>query len=233
MHIPDGYVGPQTYGPAYGVMAIVWSAASARMRKTLSERHIPLLAIGAAFSFVIMMFNIPTPGGTTGHAVGGVLLAILLGPSAACIAVTIVVVAQALLFGDGGITAIGINSFNMAFVMPFVGYGAYQLLGGPKPQASRFRPIAAGIAAFLGLNAAALCLAIEMGIQPLIAHDAAGRALYAAYPLSVAIPAVMIWHLTILGFVEAIVTALVVAYLQKAEPTLLGIVEKKPGGATR
>ena len=79
------------------------------------------LAIGAAFSFVVMMFNVPIPGGSTGHAVGGVRVAILLGPWAAMIAITVALVIQALLFGDGGITAIGANCINMAVVIPFVG----------------------------------------------------------------------------------------------------------------
>ena len=225
MHIPDGYIGPQTWGPGYGVMAVVWAAVSARLNKTLKDRQIPLLALCAAFSFVIMMFNIPIPlpGKTTAHAVGAVLIAILLGPSAACVAVTVALVIQAFFFGDGGITAIGANCFNMAFVMPFVGFGVYKLLGGTRMGTSAFRPIAAGIAAYVGLNAAALLLAIQLGIQPLIAHDAAGKALYAPYGLKVALAAVMAEHLLIAGVVEALVTGLVVSYLQKAEPALLGL----------
>jgi cobalt/nickel transport system permease protein len=223
MHIPDGYLSPQTYVPAYGVMAVIWAAVSARVKRTLTDRQIPLLALSAAFAFTIMMFNVPMPGGTSGHAVGSVLVAILLGPSAACIAITIALIVQALLFGDGGVTALGANSFNMAFVMPFVGYVVYRALGGTTPTRKRFRPFVAGVAAYVGLNAAALFVAIELGIQPIIAHDAAGHALYAPYSLHVTIPAMMIGNLLAFGFVEAVVTALVVAYLQKAEPALLGI----------
>jgi cobalt/nickel transport system permease protein len=225
MHIPNGYLSPQTYVPAYGVMAVVFAAVSGRVKKTLTDRQIPLLALGSAFTFVIMMFNIPLPGGTSGHAVGSVLVAILLGPSAACIAMTITLTVQALFFADGGMTTLGANCFNMAFVMPFVGYGVYRLLGGARRPAWRFRPLAAGVAAYMGLNACALCLAIELGIQPIIAHNAAGRALYAPYPLQVTIPAVMIGHLLVFGIVEGVVTALVVAYLQRTEPGLLGVGE--------
>ncbi len=107
MHIPDGYLGPTTSGFFYVVMAAVWAFASKMAKKTLKAKQVPLLAIGAAFSFLIMMFNVPIPGGTTGHAVGGVLVAILLGPWAACIAVTVALVVQALLFGDGGIHCAG------------------------------------------------------------------------------------------------------------------------------
>ena len=83
MHIPDGYLGPITCIAGFAAMVPVWAIASRTVKRTLSARQVPLLAIGAAFSFIIMMFNIPIPGGTTGHAVGGVLVAILLGPWAA------------------------------------------------------------------------------------------------------------------------------------------------------
>src|SRR5689334_555185 len=116
MHIPDGYLGPETYGSLWAVMTPIWAAASQRLKNTLKARQVPWLAMGAAFTFVLMMFNIPVPGGTTGHAVGSTLVAILLGPSAAVLAVSMAIVVQALLFGDGGITAIGANCFNMAFV---------------------------------------------------------------------------------------------------------------------
>ncbi len=133
MHIPDGYLGPITCGAGYAVMAPVWAVAANRVKKTLAARQVPLLAMGAAFSFVIMMFNIPIPGGTSGHAVGAVLVAILLGPWAATIAVSVALVIQALLFGDGGITAFGANCFNMAFVMPFTGYAVYRMTSGKSP----------------------------------------------------------------------------------------------------
>src|SRR5512137_1254541 len=127
MHIPDGYLGPATCAASFAAMAPVWALASHNVKKSLQARQVPLLGVAAAFCFVIMMFNIPIPGGTTGHAVGGVLAAILLGPWAACIAVSVTLVLQALLFGDGGITALGANCCTMAFVMPFTGYAVYRL----------------------------------------------------------------------------------------------------------
>ncbi len=144
MHIPDGYLGPPTCIAGYAIMFPLWAIASRRVRTTLQARQVPLLAIAAAFCFVIMLFNVPIPGGTTGHAVGGVLAAILLGPWAACIAVSVALVIQALLFGDGGITALGANCFNMAFVLPFVGYALYRLIGAKSEIASFRRVIAAG-----------------------------------------------------------------------------------------
>ena len=221
MHIPDGYLGPTTCGFFYIVMLPIWTIASKIVKKTLSVKQVPRLAIGAAFCFIIMMFNVPIPGGTTGHAVGGVLVAILLGPWAASIAITVALVIQALLFGDGGITAIGANCFNMAFVLPFTGYYIYKAISYNAPIDSNRRVIAAGIAGYLGINIAAAMAGIEFGIQPLLHHTANGQALYCPYGLNVAVTAMLGEHMLVFGWVEAIVTALVVKYLQKQDSSLL------------
>lgn len=221
MHIPDGYLGPATCGVFYAVMLPVWTLASKIVKKALDARRVPMLAIGAAFSFVIMMFNVPIPGGTTGHAVGGVLIAILLGPWAACIAITVALVVQALLFGDGGITAIGANCFNMAFVLPFAGYYVYKAVRYRAPLGSNRRVVAAGIAGYVALNLAAGLTGFEFGIQPLLHKTASGQALYCPYGLNVAIPAMLGEHILVFGWVEAVVTALVIKYLQKQAPELL------------
>ena len=217
MHIPDGYLSPATCGVFGAVMIPIWTVASKAVKKTLNVKQVPYLAIGAAFSFVIMMFNVPIPGGSTGHAVGGVLVAVLIGPWAACIAVTVALVIQALLFGDGGITAIGANCFNMAFVLPFVGYYVYRLICSDSPAGSNRRVIAAGAGAYVGICAAALCTGVEFGLQPLLYHTANGQALYCPYSLNVAVPAMLVSHLLVFGWVEVIVTALVVKYLQKQD----------------
>lgn len=221
MHIPDGYLGPQTYIAGYAVSLPFWAYASRALSRTLRSRQIPLLALGAAFSFVIMMFNIPIPGGTTGHAVGAVLIAVLLGPWAAIIGVSIAVIVQALIFGDGGVTCIGANAFNMAIVMPLVGYGIYRLLGAGAALKSWRRWFAAAVGSYVGLNAAALMTGIMIGLQPVIAQDAAGHALYAPYPLSVAVPAMLAGHLLLFGPVEAVITGLVIAYIQRVNAALL------------
>ncbi len=161
MHIPDGYLGPPTCAVAFAAMVPIWTVAVNKVRKTLKTKQVPLLALGAAFSFVIMMFNVPIPGGTTGHAVGGVIIAILLGPWAACIAITVALVIQALLFGDGGITALGANCFNMAFVIPFTGYYLYKLFAGKSKIGSMRQIISAGAAGYLGINLAAFCAGVN------------------------------------------------------------------------
>ena len=228
MHIPDGYLGPQTYGAAFVTVAPFWAFASRKLNKTLRSRQVPLLALSAAFCFVIMMFNVPIPGGTTGHAVGAVLVAVLLGPWAACIAVSIALVVQALLFGDGGITCIGANCLNMAVIMPFVGYGVYRLVSARSEITSPRRWMGAALGGYMGLNVAAVSAGLMFGIQPALAHDAAGHALYAPYPLAVAVPAMALGHLLVFGIVEAVVTGLVVAYLQRADVSLLYRPASKP-----
>lgn len=231
MHIPDGYLGPATYLAAYGAMVPFWSAAAARLKRSLSLRRVPFLALGAAFTFLVMMFNVPIPGGTTGHAVGSVLVAVLLGPWPAVAAVSVSLLVQALLFGDGGITAYGANCLTMAVVMPFAGWWVYRVLSRRSAPDSPRRSLAAAAGGYVGLNLAALATAVLFGIQPALAHDAAGRALYCPFPLSIAIPAMAAEHLLLFGFVEAAVTGLVAAALARTEPELLREPEGSPGAA--
>ncbi len=215
MHIPDGYLGPPTYIAGYAACVPLWTIAARKVKATFEARRVPLLSISAAFSFLVMMFNIPLPGATTGHAVGGTLIALSVGPWGAMIAISIALVLQALLFGDGGITAIGANCFNMAFLMPFAGTYVYRFLL-TRLSSEKGSAIAAGIAGWFSLNVAALATAVEFGIQPLLHTGVDGRALYAPYPLSVAFPAMMFQHLTVFGVVEGLVTGFVVYYLQRS-----------------
>ncbi len=221
MHIPDGYLGPATYGTLYGITIPFWVAASWKLNRSLKAKQAPYLAIGAAFTFVIMMFNIPIVGGTTGHATGATLVAILLGPWAAVIAVSAALIIQALLFGDGGITAIGANCFNMAIAGSFVGYGIYRAVAAGAGPASRRKVIAGAIASYVSLNVSALLASIQLGLQPVLERSSSGQPLYAPFPLQVAVPAMLLQHLLVFGFAEAAVTALVIKYLQKNDPGML------------
>ena len=223
MHIPDGYLSPQTEMVFGAAMLPVWYTATKRVRKIVKSKEVPLLAIGAAFAFLIMMFNVPIPDGTTAHAVGAVLIAILLGPWAAVIAISIALGVQALFFGDGGVLAFGANCFNMAFVMPFVGYGIYRLLTRNVSLTSPRRAFAGGIGGYVGLNVAALCAAIEFGLQPELFHTANGTPLYAPFHLAQTIPAMALAHLTVAGLVEFAITTGVIAYLQRANLPILQI----------
>jgi len=222
MHIPDGYLGPVTYGTMYAITIPFWAAASWKLNKTLKTKQAPYLALGAAFSFVIMMFNIPIIGGTSGHATGATLIAILLGPWASIISVSVALIIQALLFGDGGITAIGANCFNMAVIGGLAGYGIYRLIALGSDIKSTRRWVAGAIAAYISLNVSALITAIQFGIQPLLEKTPSGQPLYSPFPLSVAVPAMALEHLFLFGIVEAMVTALVIRYFQKNDPEMLG-----------
>src|ERR1700704_4490851 len=150
----------------YGASVPFWVVAGRRVRKVVKHRYVPLLALGAAYCFLVMMFNVPIPDGTTAHAVGGVLVAVLLGPWAAVVAVSVALLIQAFFFGDGGVLAYGANCFNMAVVMPFVGYAVYKLTARRTSLTSGRRGLGAGIGAYVGINAAALCAAVEFGVQP-------------------------------------------------------------------
>jgi cobalt/nickel transport system permease protein len=217
VHIPDGYLSPQTCAIAYAAAVPVWIAASRKVTAVVKTRNVPLLAMFAAVSFLVMMFNVPIPDGTTAHAVGAVIIAIVLGPWAAVIAVSVALLFQALLFGDGGVLAYGANAVNMAIVMPFVGLGVYRLLARNAPLTARRRTVAAAVAGYVAINAAAFAAAVEFGIQPTFFHTASGAPLYAPYHLSQTIPAMALAHLTIAGGAEAILTAGVFAYLARAD----------------
>lgn len=221
MHIPDGYLSPATSLVMFLLVLPFWARGVSKLRRSLNARNLPLIALFAAFSFVIMMFNVPLPGGTTGHAVGGALAAVVLGPEIATIAISIALVIQAFFFGDGGILALGANSFNMAVILPYIAYYIYMAIAGSSPINSRRRPLGAAVGGWLGLTVAAFFAGVEFGIQPLLFHSANGTPLYAPYPLSVAIPAMVIPHMLVASVVEGLVTAMVVAYLQRSNQAAL------------
>ncbi|TCJ18919.1 cobalt transporter CbiM [Parasulfuritortus cantonensis] len=221
MHIPDGYLSPATCVAAYVVTLPFWYLALKKVDRQLNSRMVPLLAVFSAFSFVIMMFNLPLPGGTTGHAVGLGIAAVVLGPWAGMLAISIALLIQAVFFGDGGISTLAANCLNMGVVGVGVAYAVYRLAAGRAPLDAPRRVFAAGLAGYLGLNAAALLTAVEFGVQPLWFHDADGTPLYAPYPLAIAVPAMMIGHLGIAGIAEAVVSAGLLSYLQRSDPGLL------------
>jgi cobalt/nickel transport system permease protein len=145
------------------------------------------------------------------------------------LAVSVALLIQALFFGDGGVTAFGANCFNMAIVGSLVAYWVYRGIAGRAAISSQRRVVAAAIAGYTAINVAALVAAIEFGIQPMLFTDASGAPLYAPYPLSVAVPAMMLGHVTIAGLAELVVTAGIVTYLQRTDPALLRLTA--PGAA--
>src|SRR5262252_1342871 len=142
MHIPDGYLSPSTCAIMYTGAGVAWYASLRRVRRTLNARLIPLISVFAAFCFIVMMFNLPLPGGTTSHAIGVSIAAIVLGPAGAILATSIALAIQALFFGDGGITTLGANCFNIGVVGSLVAWAVYRLISANSELQSR-RPVVA------------------------------------------------------------------------------------------
>ena len=214
MHIPDNYLSPASCAVLAVAAAPVVGLSITKVKAQLKENKelAPMLGIAASLSFLLMMFNVPIPGGTTAHAVGGVLLSILIGPYAASLALTVALLLQALLFGDGGILALGANIFNMAIAMPFVGYAVYHFF---RKQNHETAGVLVG--SYVGINVAAFLTAIELGIQPIIATQG-GEPLYNPYGLAVTIPAMMVTHLTIAGAVEVFFTYVIYRFVKQVAP---------------
>lgn len=217
MHIPDGYLGPDTFIAFWIIMIPIWYYAGQKLTIELKSRQVPLLALSAAFSFVIMMFNIPTPWGSSGHAVGGGIIAIIIGPWASIIAISVTLVLQALIFGDGGVTTIATNCFNMGVVIPFVAYYTYRLISRNSEIMAPTRVIAAAIAGWISLTIASFFAGFELGIQPILEHTTNG---YMPYSLSATVPAMVLEHALIFSILEAMITAIIFAYIQRTDTSV-------------
>lgn len=214
MHIPDNYLSPSTCIILALVSIPVLKMSLNKAKEELGMKKMSSIAVYSAFSFIIMMFNIPLPGGTSGHAVGSALTALIMGPWVSVISTSIALIIQAIFFGDGGIISLGANIFNMAILMPFTAYYTDRILKNfvKKDKFNAF------ISGYVSLNLAALFTAIEFGVQPLLFKDSLGLPLYCPYPLSISIPAMMIPHLLVVGIVEGIFTMGVLSFLLKTAP---------------
>ncbi len=205
MHIPDGYLSPTVVVGTYSVAIPLWVYGLKKLKKSLDEETLPLIGALSALSFIIMMINIPIPGGTSGHAVGAVLIAILFNPWIAYIAVSIVLLIQAVIFGDGGISTFGANALSMGFVGAFVGYYVFNAL-----KKYKFAPYLAG---WSGIVISSLVVAILLGIEPIF-WTKDGMALYFPFDLKTTIPALVGSHILFFGVVEAIFTGLIYNYIK-------------------
>ena len=207
MHIPDGYLSPVTCIATYAVTLPLWIIAFKKLKEKLDETTLPLIASLSALSFIIMMFNIPIPGGTSGHAVGAALIAILFGPWVASLCVSLVLLIQALVFGDGGMTTFAANSLAMGFMASFSSYYLFQKISNKV-----YAPFICG---WVGIVASSFVVAILLGIQPLIAIDVNGQPLYFPFGLALSLPAVVGSHMLFFGIVEGIFTGLAYRYIVK------------------
>ena len=214
MHIPDGYLSPETYIPAYAISIPLFAYGLKKLKKTLNEETLPLLSGLTAFSFLIMMLNIPIPGGTSGHAIGTAVLSLIFNPWVAFISVSLVLLIQALLFGDGGITSWPINSIAMGFIASFVAYYSYKLLSKINKNLALF------FAGWSSIVASSFFIAIVLGIQPYIAHDPSGKPLFFPFDLKITVPALVFSHMLYFGVAEGIFTVLVIKFLTKNKELL-------------
>ena len=207
LHIPDGFVSAPVAAVGWVLAAAAIALAARRADRNLDERAAPLMGVMAAFIFAGQMVNFPVAGGTSGHLVGGALAAILLGPWAAIIVMTAVVALQALLFQDGGLAALGVNTLNMAVISALVGWGVYRGLQLLRGVHSVVPAVAAFAAAWLSVEAAAVATTLQLAAS-------------ATSPLAVALPAMVGVH-ALIGVGEGLITLGALGLVRAARPDLL------------
>lgn len=206
MHIPDGFLSVSVWAPAWLFSAGGLALCIRKTKEVLKDKMVPLMGVVSAFIFAAQMLNFPIIGGTSGHLLGGVLAAVLLGPWAGAIVIACVLTIQCLIFQDGGLTALGANIFNMSFVGTFIGYYIYRLI---SRTIRGVKGIITGVAAaaWLSVIAASSVCAVEL-------------ALSGTSPLNVALPAMAGVH-TLIGIGEAIISSLVIGFVLKVRPDLI------------
>jgi cobalt/nickel transport system permease protein len=212
MHIGDGIMAPPIWVLGYIIAIPVVAYATKKTGNTLGNTQIPILGVLAAGIFVAQMLNFPVGGGTTGHLVGAALAAVLLGPYAAVVILTIVLIVQAFLFGDGGVTALGLNIVNMAILSSFVAYAVYAF-GKTITSRKAGTYITIFIAAWTSIVLSAAMCGIELGISAALSPEY-------GIPLIIAVPTMAITYMFI-GIGEGIVTVLVVVYIAAVRPDII------------
>ncbi len=219
MHIPDGFLDMNIALVYYVLSAIVIGICIYKIKKDgIDEKRVPIAGLVAAGIFAAQMLNWPIPGGTSAHFVGGAVAAIILGPFLGCIAMVSVVSIQALVFGDGGITALGTNIFSMAIVDVFVAYLIYKFLSKKNTK------IAAFVAGWIGITLGAINTGIATGLSSTF-----------QYSISTTVPVMGIWH-GALGIIEGLITVAIISYIEKNRGDILYIsdmAKNKPRGGKR
>jgi len=209
MHIPDGFLNVATAAGTYVISAGGVGYSLRRLAGKLGEKQIPMVGVMAAFIFAAQMLNFPVAGGTSGHLVGGALAAILLGPWTGLLVMTCVLLVQAIVFQDGGITALGANVLNMGIISVFLGYYVYRIILGLLKGKGLAEPVGGFVAGWISIVAAAVACAIEL-------------ALSGTSPLGVALPAMAGVH-ALIGIGEGLITALVLGFVKATRPDLLAL----------
>ena len=199
LHAPDGFVNVPIALAMWALTAIVVAYSVRRTNANLDDRAVPLLGVMAAFIFAAQMFNFPVVGGTSGHLLGGVLAAVMLGPWAGTLVMTAVVAVQALLFQDGGLLIMGANIFNMGVIGTLGGYALYRVVARALGGEERGRLPAAAVAAWASVVAGAVAMSLQLGASDVV-------------PLSLALPAMVGVH-AVIGIGEALITVAALAFI--------------------
>lgn len=217
MHIPDGFLDVKTAVATAACSATGLGVALRQLKTGLSSRRVPLMGLAAAFVFAAQMLNFPVAGGTSGHLLGAVLIAILLGPGAAIVVMSAVLIVQCFLFADGGVLSLGANIFNMGVVAPLSGYGVYKALR-VVLKGNRGQLVSVGIAAWCSTVFASVFCTGELAWSGIVAWN-------------VGFPAMANVHILI-GVGEALITTLVIAAIGHTRPDLLeeNAAERPNGG---
>lgn len=205
MHIPDGFLSPQTWLPAYGLAAVAWAWAGKGLRETLDETTVPRLAMLTALAYGLGLVMVPIPGGTSGHALGVAILALVFGVRSAFIAYSLVLLLQSLLFGAGGITALALNALAIGLVGSLTAVASRRLL------APLGETVSVAGAAWLSVLLPGLLVALVLGIQPAMAHREDGTPLFFPFGLAITLPAVLLPH-ALIGVGEAVLTLMLWRY---------------------
>ena len=208
MHIPDGFLDGRTAVAGGALAAAGLGVALARVRRTLPPRRVPLIGLAAAFVFAAQLLNFPVGGGTSGHLVGATLAAVLLGPSAAVVVMSAVLILQCLMFADGGLTALGTNVFNMAIVGGLFSYAVFRGLAFLLPRNRWGFFLAVGVASWFSVVLASTACAIELAVSGTV-------------PLALVLPAMVGVH-ALIGVGEAIITVTTLSVVLASRPDLVG-----------
>jgi len=209
MHIPDGFIDLPT-SAVVGLLAVGGTAIALKKAKNeLDDRTAPMAGLTAVFIFAVQMLNFPVAAGTSGHLLGGALATVLVGPYAASLALTVVLGIQALLFADGGLSALGLNIFNMSILGVATSYLVFIIARKILPKVRGSIPLAAGIAAFISVPVAATGFAIQYAI------GGTGTA-----PASTVFAAMFSTHVLI-GIGEALITVLTVTAIMATRSDLV------------
>jgi cobalt/nickel transport system permease protein len=216
MHIPDGFLSGAVLAVCWTISAIVIVVAFIRVKRDMDERKVPLMGVVAAAIFAGQMLNFPVAGGTSGHLLGAALAMILLGPWAAVLVLTIVVSAQALIFQDGGIAALGANLFNMAVIGVFVSYTVYRAVQRLSKGAKWGIFVGGFLAAWTSIFIASLAAALELAFS-------------GTSPANIAVPAMAVVH-SVIGIGEGLITVGALALIYAVRPELIKTTDQKQVG---